>query len=253
MILLKGFEMVELKTVNSFPNRIFEEMSPVDELPDELEKDSESAKLFVDGDSASYLANATPKRRKEWIAGRIIMRRALTRLISNNGNAQYKDKLIRILSDDLGKPTVSFSDDSDSEFAAVTVSHSNGLVMGSAVATEAFQGIGIDIEKVEKRSQGWGSDYFSDSEIELANGSEDRARQLTRIWSLKEASLKALGVGLRYDLRDINVVSLEKCGRARLEFKNEAGDFLRDNGFQSIEARVEDMDDVVVARALIRR
>ncbi|MGP8283785.1 MAG: SDR family NAD(P)-dependent oxidoreductase [Desulfomonilaceae bacterium] len=253
VILLKGFEMVELKTVNSFPNRIFEEMSPVDELPDELEKDSESAKLFVDDDSTSYLANATPKRRKEWIAGRIIMRRALTRLLSNNGNAQYKDKLVRILSDDLGKPTVSFSDDSDVEFAAVTVSHSNGLVMGSAVATKAFQGIGIDIEKVEKRSRGWGSDYFSDSEIELANGSEDRARQLTRIWSLKEASLKALGVGLRYDLRDINVVSLEKCGRARLEFQNEAGNFLRDNGFQSIEARVEDVGDVVVARALIRR
>lgn len=253
VIFLKGFEMLELKRVNSFPNRIFEEMSPVDELPDELEKDSESARLFVDGDSTSYLANATPKRRKEWIAGRIIMRRALTRLLSNNGNARYKDKLVRILSDDLGKPTVSFSDDSDSEFAAVTVSHSNGLVMGSAVAAEAFQGIGIDIEKVEKRSQGWGSDYFSDSEIELANGSDDRARQLTRIWSLKEASLKALGVGLRYDLRDINVVSIEKCGRARLEFQNEAGDFLRDNGFQSVEARVEDRGDIVVARALIRR
>lgn len=253
VIFLKGFEMVELKRVNSFPNRIFEEMSPVDELPDELEKDSESAKLFVDGDSMSYLANATPKRRKEWIAGRIIMRRALTRLLSNNGNARYKDKLVRILSDDLGKPTVSFSDNSDSEFAAVTVSHSNGLVMGSAVAAEAFQGIGIDIEKVEKRSQGWGTDYFSDSEIELANGSDDQTRQLTRIWSLKEASLKALGVGLRYDLRDINVVSLEKCGRARLEFQNEAGDFIRDNGLQSVEARVEDMGDIVLARALIRR
>ena len=118
---------------------------------------------------------------------------------------------------------------------------------------QSFHGLGVDIEKVEDRSASWAQDYFSDSEIELANCSDDRTRCLTRIWSLKEASLKALGVGLRYDLKDVVVVSLDETGRASLEFRNEVAGVLSDNGLQSIEARVEDMDDVVVARALIRR
>ena len=252
-IFVKGFEMVELERQNSFPNRIFEEISPISELPDELNDDLDSTKFFQEEDTGLNIANATPKRRKEWISGRILLRRAVVRLISNNGNGHKKETAVKIIANALGKPTAYFSDSPDSEFAALTLSHSNGLVMVSAAMSKSFHGLGVDIEKVEDRSASWAQDYFSDSEIELANCSDDRTRCLTRIWSLKEASLKALGVGLRYDLKDVVVVSLDETGRASLEFRNEVAGVLSDNGLQSIEARVEDMDDVAVARALIRR
>ncbi|MCL5126708.1 MAG: 4'-phosphopantetheinyl transferase superfamily protein, partial [Deltaproteobacteria bacterium] len=116
---------------------------------------------------------------------------ALARLVSGNGYVQKGNRVIRIVTDDLGKPKARFSDGSDSDFATLTLSHSNGLAMASAAASKAFRGIGVDIEKVEERSLSWANDYFSDSEIELANSSGDLSRCLTQMWSLKEASLKA--------------------------------------------------------------
>ncbi|MGC8602261.1 MAG: SDR family NAD(P)-dependent oxidoreductase [Desulfomonilaceae bacterium] len=252
-IFINGFEMVELERKDPFPNRIFEEISPIDDLPDGIGKDHELARFFEDDDIESILGNATPKRRREWISGRILMRRALARFMSINGNGHKSLKKIRIINDQLGKPKALVSGDANSEFATLSLSHSNGLVMASATTSKAFYGLGVDIEKVQDRNVSWSNDYFSDSEIELANSSHNPAIFLTRFWSLKEASLKALGVGLRYDLRDIVVVSLDTTGRATLEFKNELGDLINNHGFNSIEARVEDFDNVVLARVLIRR
>ena len=58
---------------------------------------------------------------------------------------------------------------------------------------------------------------------------------------------------MRYDLKDVLVVGIDKTGKARLEFQNEAGKFVRDNGLNEIEARVENIGDSVLARAYIRR
>ena len=123
-IFVKGFEMVELERQNSFPNRIFEEISPISELPDKLNDDLDSTKFFQEEDTGLNIASATPKRRKEWISGRILLRRAVVRLISNNGNGHKKETAVKIIANALGKPTAYFSDSPDSEFAALTSSHS---------------------------------------------------------------------------------------------------------------------------------
>jgi hypothetical protein len=46
---------------------------------------------------------------------------------------------------------------------------------------------------------------------------------------------------------------MNKFGRAEMLFQNEVEKYIQDNGLPEIEARVEDVDDLVVARALIRR
>ena len=160
VIFLKGFEMVELQRANSFPNRIFEEISPIDELGVKSDQKLDLGKIRLLDDVEVILKNATPKRRKEWIAGRMLLGRALDRLMSNNGNGSKKGLKLQIGSNSLGKPVVYSSSDPNSEFAQVTVTHSNGLAMASATLSAAFQGVGADIEKVEKRSATWGKDYF---------------------------------------------------------------------------------------------
>jgi phosphopantetheine--protein transferase-like protein len=177
----------------------------------------------------------------------------LNRLLSHNGNNHKNGNTINIFSTTLGKPTARFSDNPDEEFAEVALSHSNGFVMASVGKSDAFQGIGVDVEKVENRTQSWSEDYFTETEIHMAYDSPNSSRQLTRMWSLKEACLKALGVGLRYDLKDVSVISMNKFGRAEMLFQNEVEKYIQDNGLPEIEARVEDVDDLVVARALIRR
>jgi len=145
------------------------------------------------------------------------------------------------------------SENPEGKFAEVALSHSNGFVMASVGKSDAFEGIGVDIEQVEDRSQTWAEDYFTAIEINLALGSHESSRRLTRMWSLKEACLKALGVGLRYDMKDLSVISISESGRAEILFHNEIARHIQDNGMRGIEARVEDLGDLVVARALIRK
>ncbi|MFH0957920.1 MAG: 4'-phosphopantetheinyl transferase superfamily protein, partial [Pseudomonadota bacterium] len=253
VIFLRGVEMVELEKSSSFENKVFEEFSIVDEILNPTENDTDSLKTFVDTDAETRLAKASPKRRKEWSAGRLVIKKALNRLLSQNGHKNRNGNTINIFSTSLGKPTARFSDNPEGEFAELALSHSNGFVMASVGKSDAFKGIGVDIEQVENRAQSWMEDYFTETEINFAYGSPESSRRLTRMWSLKEACLKALGVGLRYDMKDLSVISISEFGRAEILFHNEVARYIQDNGIRGIEARVEDLGSLVVARALIRK
>ncbi len=68
--------------------------------------------------------------------------------------------------------------------------------------------LGIDLELVEPRSDGFVADYFTAPERErvAAAGSElERDRLANLIWCAKESALKVLGEGLRRDTRDVSV------------------------------------------------
>ncbi len=253
LLVLRGVEMIELEKSGSFMNRIFEEFSVVEELLDLTESDAKSLKNFVDTDAETRLAKASAKRQKEWTAGRLVIKKALNRLLSHNGNGHRNGNTINIFANTSGKPTARLSDNPDEEFAEIALSHSNGFVMASVGHSSAFQGIGVDIEKVENRAQSWAEDYFTQTEINLAYNAPNSERQFTRMWSLKEACLKALGVGLRYDMKDVCVISMKEFGKAEMVFEKELKQYIKDNEINGIDARVEDLGDLVVARALIRR
>ena len=86
----------------------------------------------------------------------------------------------------------------------------------------------------------------------LAGEGEQRWTEFARMWCLKEAALKAMGTGLRFDLRDITVAGVNDFGRAQLEFHNEAARYLEENGYRQLEARVEEKEGLVIARVIIR-
>ena len=54
-----------------------------------------------------------------------------------------------------------------------------------------FEGLGIDLEKVEARSEAWAQDYFTEEEIQAAGEGSQRWLDLTRMWCLKEAALES--------------------------------------------------------------
>lgn len=163
------------------------------------------------------------------------------------------DNNIRIVQDEQGKPIGELSVKPGLEISSISLSHSNGLAMAAATIPGTFEGLGIDLEKVEVRSEAWVQDYFTEEEIHAAGDSSSRWIELTRMWCLKEAALKAIGTGLRFDLRDINVAALDRVGRAKLEFRNEAAKHIEKASTGQFEARAEEKDGIVIARVIIRK
>lgn len=128
-------------------------------------------------EAARYAAFRIEKRRKEWLAGRLAAKSLLT---SGGGNpADFE-----ISMDKLGRPCCGG--------ALVSITHSNGWAAAAAKPGSSF--LGLDLEKIEERHRAWYADYFHPQELPLRDPSE-----ATRLWTIKEALLKALGLGLMAD------------------------------------------------------
>ncbi len=254
IIELRGIEMVERAAMAQFPARVFEQMLPVAEITAAMEKSPDEVvnSLLHEEEALELAKKATPKRAAEWLTGRAALKRIVRRVAAISGEEPPEEKRIRILQDENGKPLAEFVGMPDRKAPDLSLSHSNGLAMAAATIQGAFTGIGVDLEKIEVRSDAWVQDYFTQEEIRAAGNGDARWLELTKRWCLKEAALKAMGTGLRFDLRDISVSSVDKSGNATFEFRNEALQCFKDNCDGKIIAKVERQDHLVVARVLIR-
>ncbi len=86
-----------------------------------------------------------------------------------------------------------------------------------------------------------------------AGNNHDQSVRLTMLWSLKEAFVKAIGAGLRFDLRDIQVNLPDNSGLAKIDLLNEAAERLDSIDTDKIDARVEEQGEYIVARVMIRK
>lgn len=128
-----------------------------------------------------YSAFKLEKRRSEWLAGRL----AAKGLLAAPGSPPSS---LEISSDLLGRPSCGPE--------LVSISHSNGWAVAAHKAGCRF--LGVDLEKVEERHPAWYRDYFHPSELP-----EPDPDEATRLWAVKEALMKALGLGLMADPADI--------------------------------------------------
>jgi len=254
LVKLVGVEMVELESGKSFPRKVFEEAVPVEEI---LERGQGGAsdllgRVLDDEEILEHRSKKVPKRAGEWLAGRIALKRSVHRLLATSGDAAPSLRSIRIVADDRRKPFAEISGRSGTVVGEVSLSHSNGLAIAAAAAPGSFSGLGLDMEKIEPRSDAWINDYFTGEEIRLAGSGEARWARLTGMWCLKEAALKALGTGLSLGLTDVVVTEIDAVGRANLDFRNQAAELVTRNGGGRLEARVEENCGYAEARVSIR-
>lgn len=134
-------------------------------------------------EKAVYEAFRIEKRRTEWLAGRL----AAKALLAEDGE---NPAALEIGMDRLGRPSCGGR--------LVSISHSNGWALAAVKPGSGF--LGADLEKIEERHPAWYSDYFHPSELPKPDPSEG-----TRLWAVKEALMKALGLGLMADPMDIRV------------------------------------------------
>jgi 4'-phosphopantetheinyl transferase len=173
---------------------------------EQTEADVPASNDWLSESEAARLDNLRfAKRRRDWRLGRWTAKLAIAAHRNLSGDSQtLRDVEIRpALS---GAPEVYFTGQPAPE--TISLSHRDGIAV-CAVAPSSLA-LGCDLEIIERRSDGFAADYFTEEEKEFVARAraDDRPRLLTLLWSGKESALKALRAGLRLDTRSA-VVTLD--------------------------------------------
>lgn len=137
-------------------------------------------------------------RRREWLAGRALARRLLVEAGS------FKASSVALARAPSGAPQPRIWLDGAWQACGwgASLSHRAGAV-AALVWSDDRLGVGIDLERIEPRSEAMIEDFFDPLEQQRLGecGPEERPALAACLWSLKEAGLKALGCGLTVDPR----------------------------------------------------
>jgi len=204
---------------------------PISSIRDELERRGNDAyKKILTPWEYSYFNNIKIMKRKcDFLSGRLAAKKAVNEhLIKKKGHGfnHYYLNLedIEIKRLESGKPSVKIKDKKAK--LEISISHSSEFAISMVCNIKCCKGIGIDIERVEKREESFLDVAFNSSEIvKLKNTdiSESRLRYyeyITWFWSIKESVLKSLGIGLNVDIKDIEIVDLTST-RQYIKMRNE--------------------------------
>ncbi len=152
-------------------------------------------------EQAEYAGLRSEKRRQDWLTGRWTAKRLIQAARPDAGGVPLGAiQLDRAR----GRAPQAWWPGSERPWP-LSISHCDGRAV-AALDDEPGAPLGIDLERVEAREPGFVEDYFTPAEqADLGGGPEMRAERVTAIWCAKEAALKALGVGLTWDTRAVNV------------------------------------------------
>jgi phosphopantetheine--protein transferase-like protein len=126
----------------------------------------------------------------------------------------------------------------------VSITHQEGRAV--AIAARGAP-LGVDLETIAPRDPAFARTWFT--EDEEARWGHDPANA-TRVWALKEATLKALGRGMALSPREVEVLALAGTG-ARLHLHGDAARGLALLGHARLHAEVADVDDVRVLATVV--
>lgn len=183
----------------------------ISELAASLEHDAARARRCLDNwlapaERATLARLSVPKRRREWLAGRVAAKELVRRRhrIAGEDALQRIEIVVQREGASRGKP--SYRIDRSPGLFDLSISHSGDRAV-AALASSPQEQIGIDIEQIETRSESFEALALSTAERTLVSrlDGQDRAVAVTQRWVLKEALSKALGAGLRLRFERITV------------------------------------------------
>ncbi len=159
------------------------------------------------------------EHKKQLLLGRVLMRQVLSRY-EEIAPAQWQ-----FYYNEYGKPSLTVELQAElSSPLYFNLSHSQGVLV---LAVARLEEIGIDIEcntrsrRVEKIAQR----YFSNAEVAevLALNDSKRLGRFYDLWSLKEAYIKACGMGLAIDLGHFSF-SFAQADKINIQFADQRDD-----------------------------
>jgi phosphopantetheinyl transferase len=192
----------------------------------------------VDALARAYLAEPetesfdamTGRARIPWLLGRVAAKDAVREHLSQRAFAAIDPTRIIVRNDESGRPLVEVRGARlSTRGVQVSIAHKPAVAVAVAARVRrtdtpkkvdpAQEGVGIDIEPVETRPASFAEMILSPSERSLLeSSSEDRDTWLTRMWTVKEATSKTTGRGLRGRPKDFEVDAIDDdrlrcCGR----------------------------------------
>lgn len=155
----------------------------------------------------------SPKRRREWLNGRVAVKDAVRSLLWVGGTAAgaapgaieppaIYPKEMRIENDRRGVPRLRANVTATvPETLSISITHKDHLAL-AMVGTEP---VAVDIERIETRADSFTALAFSAAERDLllAGVAEDAAAAITRGWVAKEVAGKLTGAGIGSQLRTL--------------------------------------------------
>lgn len=171
-------------------------VQPAEALPENAE-----STLSAD-EAATYAALTVPKRRGDWLLGRITAKQLVQSYLNNMSGQIPALGRIAIAADADGAPFALL--DGARLPLSLSISHSHATAF-CALCDEPGIAIGADIEFVERRVPAFVRDFFTEREQAWAAASVEPDLAATLLWSAKEAVLKALREGLRIDTKQVEI------------------------------------------------
>lgn len=203
----------------------------VEPLADFLGRRSEgnSAALLSPDEQTLFAALSAPKRRREWLAGRVASKLLVISYLEEKEGVVLEPHQVEVLPRPDGSPALRLDLRGVHGPAAVAAAGANlGLSIShrSSLAGDVKDGeevaglvavavvehpvaVGIDVELVESRAPVFEQDYFTEEERAWTAGDPFR---ITVGWSAKEAVFKATRSGLSEDPRSVEVWAGQQDG-----------------------------------------
>lgn len=160
---------------------------------------------------ATLAGHRFERRRSDWLLGRYTAKIALAAHLGVKEPFEWC--ALEIHSDEQGAPHAFLHGRTLDR--GLSLSHRGGAAL--CVVAPPATPLGCDLERVEPRPASFLEDYFGPEECAEIEGAapEQRTRLETAAWSAKESALKALGIGLRRDTRELRVRLGQATGDAR--------------------------------------
>jgi acyl transferase domain-containing protein/phosphopantetheinyl transferase len=131
-----------------------------------------------------------PRARRGWLLGRIALKDAVRQHLWAGGAGALFPVEVEVHNEPSGRPVINtpFADD-----LRVSVAHKDDVAV--AIVGDC-RDVGIDIERIAPRTDGFIAVAFVADELALIAG-RDRDEWMTRLWTAKEAVAKARATGLK--------------------------------------------------------
>ena len=203
-------------------------------------------------EQTAWRAIGGPKRRGEWLLGRIAVKDAVRLHLLETRGLRLAPRDIPIAADTWGRPTPDGGLLAEHGVAlSVSLSHTDGIAM--ALCAEPPCGAGIDVERLGRRRGDYAEAAFTPAEIAIidAAGPARRAERALRLWCSKEAVAKALGRGLMGNPMNLEALEVDAgLSRVGLGVSGALARTFPDLAGRPVTASVSVEGDLVVAVAL---
>jgi phosphopantetheinyl transferase/NAD(P)-dependent dehydrogenase (short-subunit alcohol dehydrogenase family)/3-hydroxymyristoyl/3-hydroxydecanoyl-(acyl carrier protein) dehydratase len=191
----------QVRRLFDVPKEAILEVVNVDQIKNKVKNDPKYLDNFLHTDErTNYKSLTIEKRRYEWVAGVIAIKKALVKI---NPNIQLNE--VKIEKNVLGKPFIQLK---NKKPIFLSITHSNGFAVG---IVDPYNNTGIDLEFKKKRDKSFVEELISSREQEFIKKQQKEINEelLTKIWTAKEAVSKVLGVGLNIDLHDLIISKIK--------------------------------------------